>query len=99
LRAASKVDSDRWSRVPERVTSDRTVRAIEARKVRVVAVSGANRIVPSHNDALPLEGQHIQQVYGTSTELLKIVVLVKEMAEDHATLIMVGKRLGHWRGR
>lgn len=69
----------------------------------LVLVSGVNKIVPTLDDALvrcweyalPIERQRAQRVYGTSSDIGKIVALEKEMASDRVTLILVGERLGY----
>jgi hypothetical protein len=69
----------------------------------LVLVSGANKIVPTLDDALarcweyawPLELQRAHRVYGTSSEIGKIVVIEKEMAADRVTLILIGESLGY----
>ncbi len=62
-----------------------------------------NKIVPTLDDALarcweyalPVEMQRARRVYGTSSEIGKIVVLEKEMAADRVTLILIGESLGY----
>ena len=70
---------------------------------RLVLVSGANKIVPTLDDALarcweyalPMEQQRARRAYGTSSEIGNIVVIEKEMVADRVTLILVGERLGY----
>lgn len=69
----------------------------------LVLVSGTNKIVPTFQEALdrcwqyalPVEQQRAKRVYGTSSEIGKIVVLEKEMAKDRTTLILINERLGY----
>ena len=55
LIADAKVDPERWSRVPDEATSNRTVSSIEARKVRVVRASTADE---AKQALLDLERDH-----------------------------------------
>lgn len=69
----------------------------------LVLVSGANKIVPTLQDALarcweyalPMEQQRAKRVYGTSSEIGNIVVLEKAMIDGRVTLILVGEQLGY----
>jgi L-lactate utilization protein LutB len=69
----------------------------------LVLVSGVNKIVPTLQEALdrcwqyalPVEQQRAKRVYGTSSEIGKIVILEKEMARDRVTLILINERLGY----
>jgi hypothetical protein len=69
----------------------------------LVLVSGANKIVPNVEEglarcweyALPIEQQRAKRVYGTSSEIGKIVILEKEMAADRVTLILISESLGY----
>jgi hypothetical protein len=70
---------------------------------RLVLVSGVNKIVPTVAEALdrcwqyalPVEQQRARRVYGTSSEIGKIVILEKEMAADRVALILIGESLGY----
>ncbi|MEN6516936.1 MAG: lactate utilization protein [Methanospirillum sp.] len=69
LIADAKVDPDRWSRVPDEATIDRTVGAIEARNVRVVRTATADGARQTLLDLIP-EGAEVMN--GSSTTLNEI---------------------------
>jgi len=69
----------------------------------LVLVSGANKIVPTLDDALrrcreyalPLENQRAQRVYGTGSEIGKYVIIADEVEEGRITLVLIRERLGY----
>jgi L-lactate utilization protein LutB len=69
----------------------------------LVLVSGVNKCVSTLDDALarcweyawPIEQQRARRVYGTSSEIGKVVILEKEMAAGRVTLIMIHESLGY----
>jgi len=69
LIADAKVDTDRWSRIPDEATIDRTRRAIEARKIRVVRAATADAARQALLDLIP-EGAEVMN--GSSTTLNEI---------------------------
>ncbi len=69
LIADAKVDPERWSRVPDEATSNRTVSSIEARKVRVVRASTADEAKQALLDLIP-GGAGVMN--GSSTTLIEI---------------------------
>ena len=69
LIADAKVDPDRWSRVPDEATIERTVGAIEARNVRVVRAATADEARQALLDLIP-EGAEVMN--GSSTTLNEI---------------------------
>lgn len=77
LVADAKVDTERWDKVPDEATIARTVRAIEARNVRVRRVASADAARDALLDLIP-EGAEVMN--GASTTLVEIGYerLVKE---------------------
>ncbi len=69
LIADAKVDTDRWNRIPDEATIDRTVRAIESRNIRVVRTATADAARRALIDLIP-EGAEVMN--GSSTTLNEI---------------------------
>ncbi|MEN6342753.1 MAG: lactate utilization protein [Methanospirillum sp.] len=69
----------------------------------LVLVSGANKCVPTLDDALarcweyalPIEQQRARRAYGTSSEIGNIVILEKAIADGRVTLILISESLGY----
>jgi len=69
----------------------------------LILVSGANKVVPTLDDALrrcreyalPLEGQRARRVYGTPSAIGKYVILAEEVIEGRITLVLVREQLGY----
>lgn len=69
----------------------------------LILVSGANKIVPTLQDALkrvwdyayPLEDARARKVYGTPSQIGKCVILVKEGRPGRTTLILIDEILGY----
>ncbi|CVK34425.1 lactate utilization protein [Methanoculleus bourgensis] len=69
----------------------------------LILVSGANKVVPTLDDALrrcreyalPLEDQRARRVYGTPSAIGKYVILAEEVSEGRITLVLVRERLGY----
>ena len=69
----------------------------------LILVSGANKVVPTIDDALqrcreyalPLEDQRARRVYGTPSAIGKYVILAEEVSEGRITLVLVRERLGY----
>ncbi|WP_332448479.1 lactate utilization protein [Methanoculleus sp.] len=69
----------------------------------LILVSGANKIVPTVDDALrrcreyclPLENQRSQHVYGIGSYIGKHVILDKEDADGRVSLVLIKERLGY----
>ncbi|MDV2480860.1 lactate utilization protein [Methanoculleus sp. Wushi-C6] len=59
------VDTERWNRVPDEATIERTVAAIEARNVRVILVDTAEEALGAVVNLLP-EGAEIMNGYSTT---------------------------------
>lgn len=69
LIADAKVDADRWNRIPDEATIDRTVRAIGARNIRVVRTATADATRQALLDLIPEEAEVMN---GSSTTLNEI---------------------------
>lgn len=69
LVADAKVDPGRWNRLPDEATVDRTVRAVEARNVRVVRVPTADAAGQALFDLIPAGAEVMN---GSSTTLIEI---------------------------
>lgn len=69
LIADARVDPERWSRVPDEATVERTVRAIEARNVTVIRVATADAARQAVLDLVP-DGAEVMN--GSSTTLIEI---------------------------
>ena len=69
----------------------------------LILVSGANKIVPTLQDALkriwdyayPLEDARARKVYGTPSQIGKCVILAKEVRPGRTTLILIDEILGY----
>jgi len=69
----------------------------------LILVSGANKIVPTIDDALrrcreyclPLENQRAQHVYGTGSYIGKHVILDKEDTDGRIALVLIRQQLGY----
>ena len=69
----------------------------------LILVSGANKVVPTLDDALrrcreyalPLEDQRARRVYGTPSAIGKYVILAEEVIEGRITLVLVREQLGY----
>ena len=69
----------------------------------LILVSGANKIVPTLQDALkriwdyayPLEDARARKVYGTPSQIGKCVILAKEGRPGRTTLILIDEILGY----
>lgn len=69
----------------------------------LILVSGANKIVPTLQDALkrswdyayPLEDARSRKVYGTPSQIGKCVILAKEGRHGRVTLILIDEILGY----
>lgn len=69
----------------------------------LILISGVNKIVPTLQDALqriwdyvyPLENARAKQVYGTSSQIGKCVILAKEGRPGRTTLILIDEVLGY----
>ncbi|MBT0732799.1 lactate utilization protein [Methanoculleus bourgensis] len=69
----------------------------------LILVSGANKVVPTLDDALrrcreyalPLEDQRARRVYGTPSAIGKYVILGEEVIEGRITLVLVREQLGY----
>ena len=69
----------------------------------VVIVSGANKIVPTLDDALdrlesvayPLENERAQEAYGVESSIAKQLVYRRETEEGRTTVVLVRERLGY----
>jgi hypothetical protein len=69
----------------------------------LILVSGANKIVPTVDDALrrcreyclPLENQRSQHVYGMGSYIGKHVILDKEDADGRVSLVLIRQPLGY----
>lgn len=68
----------------------------------LILVSGANKIVPTLEDALariceyayPLEDARMKKSYGMGSRIGKMVIIAQEMFQGRTTLILVRERLG-----
>jgi hypothetical protein len=69
LIADAGVDPDRWSRIPDGSTLDRTVKAIESRNVRVILVETGEEALGAILDLIP-GGAEVMN--GASTTLIEI---------------------------
>ena len=69
----------------------------------VVIVSGANKIVPSLDDALdrlesvayPLENERAQEAYGAESAIAKQLIYRQETEEGRTTVVLVREQLGY----
>lgn len=69
----------------------------------LVLVAGANKIVPTLDDAMarlreyvfPLENARAMKVYGSGSGMNKIAILAREMMPGRVTLILVREKLGY----
>ncbi|WP_280587342.1 lactate utilization protein [Halorubrum sp. Boch-26] len=69
----------------------------------VVIVSGANKIVPTLDDALdrlesvayPLENERAQEAYGVESSIAKQLIYRQETEEGRTTVVLVRERLGY----
>lgn len=69
---------------------------------KVIWVVGAQKIVKDleegnqrlYDYVVPLENKHMQSLYGVSTNVSKLLIFSKEIAEDRVTLIFVKEKLG-----
>ncbi len=69
---------------------------------KVIWVVGAHKIVKDLDEALrrvteycvPLEDQHMQQLYNTNTDLNKILIIRGEFRPNRATMIIVKEQVG-----
>lgn len=69
----------------------------------LILVSGANKIVPTLDDAfrrcrevaLPLEEQRARHVYGTGSYIGKYVILEREDTDGRITLVLIREPLGY----
>ena len=69
----------------------------------VVIVSGANKIVPTLDDAFdrlesvayPLENERAQEAYGVESAVAKQLVYRRETEEGRTTVVLVRERLGY----
>jgi hypothetical protein len=69
----------------------------------VVIVSGANKIVPTLDDAFdrlesvayPLENERAQEAYGVESAVAKQLVYRRETEEGRTTIVLVRERLGY----
>ena len=69
LMADAGVDRERWSRIPDDATIERTVAAIEARNIRVILADTAEDALRTVVDLIP-EGAEI--MYASSTTLVEM---------------------------
>ncbi|WP_292727271.1 lactate utilization protein [Methanoculleus sp.] len=65
LMADAGVDRERWSRIPDDATIERTVAAIEARNIRVILADTAEDALRTVVDLLP-EGAEVMNGYSTT---------------------------------
>jgi L-lactate utilization protein LutB len=65
LIADARVDRDRWSRLPESSTVEKTVRAIESRNVRVILAETGKEALDAVIDLIP-EGAEVMNGYSTT---------------------------------
>jgi len=69
----------------------------------VVIVSGANKIVPTLDDALdrlesvayPLENERAQEAYGVESAIAKQLIFRRELEDDRTTVVLVRDQLGY----
>ena len=69
----------------------------------VVIVSGANKIVPTLDDALdrlesvayPLENERAQEAYGAESSIAKQLIYRRETEDGRTTVVLVRERLGY----
>ena len=69
----------------------------------VVIVSGANKIVPTLDDALdrlesvayPLENERAQEAYGVESAIAKQLIFRREVEEGRTTVVLVRDQLGY----
>jgi hypothetical protein len=69
----------------------------------LILVSGVNKIVPTHQDAMlriwdyayPLEDARARKVYGMPSQIGKCVILAKEGRPGRVTLILIDEALGY----
>ncbi|WP_435552499.1 lactate utilization protein [Natrinema sp. CGMCC1.2065] len=69
----------------------------------VVIVSGANKIVPTLDDALdrlesvayPLENERAQEAYGVESAIAKQLIFRQELEDDRTTVVLVREQLGY----
>ncbi|QCC57978.1 lactate utilization protein [Natrinema thermotolerans] len=69
----------------------------------VVIVSGANKIVPTLEDALdrlesvayPLENERAQEAYGVESAIAKQLIFRQELEDDRTTVVLVRDQLGY----
>ncbi|KUG19792.1 transcriptional regulators of sugar metabolism [hydrocarbon metagenome] len=70
---------------------------------KLILVSGANKIVPTLDDALrrcreyalPLENQRARRAYGSPSKIGKYVILADEVEEGRITLVLIREELGY----
>jgi L-lactate utilization protein LutB len=69
----------------------------------VIVVSGANKVVPTLDDAFerlesvayPLENERAQEAYGVESAVAKQLVYRRETEEGRTTIVLVRERLGY----
>jgi len=69
----------------------------------VIIVSGANKIVPTLDDALdrlesvayPLENERAQEAYGVESAIAKQLIFRREVEEGRTTVVLVRDQLGY----
>ncbi|OLZ41599.1 prespore-specific protein 3B [Natrinema saccharevitans] len=69
----------------------------------VVIVSGANKIVPTLEDALdrlesvayPLENERAQEAYGVESAIAKQLIFRRELEDGRTTVVLVREQLGY----
>lgn len=94
------------SQTGELVAADRSGSRIGAYPFaasNVVIVSGANKIVPTLEDALdrletvayPLENERAREAYGVDSAIAKQLILRQELEEDRTTVVLIREHLGY----
>ncbi|MDQ2074200.1 lactate utilization protein [Haloarcula sp. NS06] len=94
------------SQTGELVAADRSGSRIGAYPFaasNVVIVSGANKIVPTLEDALdrletvayPLENERAKEAYGVDSAIAKQLILRQELEEDRTTVVLIREHLGY----
>jgi len=94
------------SQTGELVAADRSGSRIGAYPFaagNVAIVSGANKIVPTLEDALdrlesvayPLENERAQEAYGVESEIAKQLIFRKELEEERTTVVLIRDQFGY----
>ena len=94
------------SQTGELVAADRSGSRIGAYPFaasNVVIVSGANKIVPTLEDALnrletvayPLENERAKEAYGVDSAIAKQLILRQELEEGRTTVVLIREHLGY----